>query len=147
MVDELNPPETEIAALTRQLAERDHAFGELKTRLETAEATASTAAESAKKAAAGDIALIDATSKYQALLVQTNPDIPAEIIKGGTIAELEASLISGKAIVQHVKQTLEAQALAAPIPAGAPERTPVDLSSLTPHELIMEGIRHHDSRK
>jgi len=141
-----------IAALTRQLAERDHAFGALKDELEQTktDAAASSARAATEAAAPLTAALTDAAAKYQALIVQTNPEIPAELIKGNTVAELEASLASGKAIVQKVKANLDAQTQAAdsvsPIPAGAPPRQGVDLSSLSAHEKIIEGIKQRDSK-
>jgi len=141
-----------IAALTRQLGERDHAFGALKAELEQAktDAAASSAKAATDAAAPLTAALIDAAARYQALIVLTNPEIPAQLIVGNTIAELEASLTIGKAIVQKVKESLEAQALAAesasPIPAGAPPRQGIDLSSLSPQEKIMEGLRQRDRR-
>jgi len=147
MPEEQKPAETEVEALTRQLGERDHAFGELKARLEKAEAAAASAQAATDIATATTAALTDTIARYQSLLTQTNPEIPAEMIKGGTVAELDASLISGKAIVQKVRESLEAQAQATPIPAGAPARTGIDLSSLSPHEKIIEGLKQHDRRK
>jgi len=142
------PAESEVEALTRQLGERDHAFGALKAELEQAktDAAASSARAAAEAAAPLTAALTDAAARYQALIVQTNPEIPAELIKGNTVAELEASLASGKAIVQKVKANLDAQAQAAPIPAGAPPRQGIDLSSLSPQEKIIEGMKQHDKR-
>jgi hypothetical protein len=146
------PAESEVEALTRQLGQRDHAFGALKAELEQAktDAAASSARAATDAAAPLTAALIDAAARYQALIVLTNPEIPAQLIVGNTIAELEASLTIGKAIVQKVKQSLEAQALAAesasPIPAGAPPRQGIDLSSLSPQEKIMEGLRQRDRR-
>ena len=154
MIDETTPPpaappaETEVAALTRQLGERDHAFGALKAELEQAkaDAEASSARTAAESAASITAAVADAAAKYQALIVQTNPEIPAELIVGNTIAELAASLARGKSIVQKVKTNLDAQTQAAPVPAGAPARQGVDLSSLSAHEKIIEGIRQRDSK-
>jgi hypothetical protein len=135
-----------IAALTRQLGERDHAFGKLKTELEQTktDAAASSARAAAEAAAPLTAALTDAAAKYQALIVQTNPEIPAELIKGNTVAELEASLASGKAIVQKVKESLDAQAQATPVPPGAPTRQGIDLSNLSAHEKIIEGLKQRD---
>ena len=160
-VPSLPSPETDveaatIAALTRQLGERDHAFGALKAELEQAkaDAAASSARTAAESAAAITAAVADAAARYQALIVQTNPEIPAELIVGNTIAELEASLARGKSIVQKVKTNLDAQAQAAeslvdsvnPIPAGAPPRQGIDLSSLSPQEKIIEGLKQRDRK-
>ena len=92
MTDEQKPQETEVEALTRQLGERDHAFGALKAELEKAktDAAASSARAATEAAAPLTAALTDAAANYRALLVQTNPEIPADMIKGSTVAELEA---------------------------------------------------------
>ena len=152
-VPSLPSPETDvaaatIAALTRQLGERDHAFGALKAELEQTktDAAASSARTAAESAAMVSAAVADAAARYQALIVQTNPEIPAELIVGNTIAELEASLARGKSIVQKVKANLDAQAQAAPIPAGAPPRQGIDLSSLSPQEKIIEGLKQRDRK-
>jgi hypothetical protein len=150
--------ETEVEALTRKLGERDQAFAPLKAELEQTkqalaaktqetDAAASSARAAVESAAALTAALTDATAKYQALLVQTNPEIPADLIKGSTVAEIDASLASAKTIVQKVKESIEAQDKATPIPAGAPPRQAPDLESLSATEKIKAGLLQHDNKK
>lgn len=139
--------ETEVEALKRQLGERDQAFAPLKAELEQVKQQLAAKTQTEEQVATLTAALTDATAKYQALLVQSNPDIPADLIKGDSVAELEASLANAKTIVQKVKESIEAQAQATPIPAGAPPRQGVDLSSLSPQEKIILGLQQHDRGK
>lgn len=138
--------ETEVAALTRQLGERDQAFAPLKAELELVKQQLAAKTQTEEQVSALTASLTDAAAKYQALLVQTNPEIPADMIKGSTVAEIDASLASAKTIVQKVKESLEAQDKAAPIPAGAPPRQGIDLSGLSPTAKIIEGLKQHDRK-
>ncbi len=138
--------ETEVEALTRQLGERDQAFAPLKAELEQTKQALAAKTQTEEQVTALTAALTDAAAKYQALLVKTNPEIPADMIKGSTVAELEASLASGKAIVQKVKESLDAQAQATPVPPGAPTRQGPDLSGLSPQAKIIEGLKQHDRK-
>ena len=78
--------------------------------------------------------LKEAVDKYRQIILSHNPDIPGEMIQGETVAELDSSLERAKAIVERVKQHLEAQ-----VPAGAPART-LDIESLSPIEKIKYGL-------
>jgi len=144
---EKQPQETEVEALKRQLGERDQAFAPLKAELEQVKQQLAAKTKTEEQVAALTDALTDATAKYQALLVQSNPEIPADLIKGNTVAEIDAALASAKTIVQKVKESIEAQDKAAPIPAGAPLRQGLDLDSLSPTQKIIEGLKQHDGRK
>ena len=75
-----------------------------------------------------------------ALVVQANPGVPAELITGDTIEEVNVSLKNAQAIVDRVRQEMEAEASKTKIPAGAPQRTPPDLSALSPREKIKYAI-------
>ena len=84
--------------------------------------------------------LAEAVSSYRALAVETNPQVLAELITGATIEEINASLEKTITLVNRVKQDIEAEITAARIPAGAPERTPVNLEALTPREKTQMTI-------
>jgi hypothetical protein len=85
--------------------------------------------------------LSGAVAKYRAVLLATAPEVPAELVKGESIAEIDASLEQARGIVSKVRQQLEAEAEANKVPAGAPERTPQDLSALSPAEKIAYALR------
>ncbi len=84
--------------------------------------------------------LAQAVSSYKALVVKSNPGVFEEMIAGDTIEDINASLERAKTIVGKVRQGLEAEMASAKVPAGAPERTPTDLSSLSPREKIQYAI-------
>ena len=82
-----------------------------------------------------------AVAKYRAAVLAAAPGIPAELVKGDSIAEIDASLEQARGIVSRVRQQLESEADANKVPAGAPERTPQDLSALSPAEKIAYALR------
>jgi hypothetical protein len=85
--------------------------------------------------------LSGAVTKYRAAILAAAPDIPMELVKGDSIAEIDASLEQARGIVSKVRQQLEAEAEANKVPAGAPQRTPQDLSALSPAEKIAYALK------
>jgi uncharacterized coiled-coil protein SlyX len=84
--------------------------------------------------------LAQAVASYRALAVRSNPGLPEEAIVGESIEEIDTSLAGAQALVDRVRQELEAEIAAARIPAGAPQRKPLDLSALSPKEKIQYAI-------
>ncbi|OGN99614.1 MAG: hypothetical protein A2Y59_05790 [Chloroflexi bacterium RBG_13_52_14] len=84
--------------------------------------------------------LSGAVVKYRAALLDGMPDVPGDLVKGTTIEEIDSSLEQARGIVAKVKQQLESEAEAKRVPAGAPQRTPQDLSALTPAEKIAYAL-------
>ena len=58
------------------------------------------------------------------------------ITTGDTIEEVNESLKNALALVERVRQEMEAEASRTKVPAGAPQRAPLDLSELSPREKI-----------
>ena len=87
-----------------------------------------------------DEKLTQAVSSYKALVVKSNTGVLEELIVGKTIEDINASLERAQTIVGKVRQGLEAEIALAKVPAGAPERTPTDLSALSPREKIQYAI-------
>jgi len=85
-------------------------------------------------------AVNQAVASYRVLAVQANPDIIEELITGDTIDDVNASLKRAKTFVSKVREGLEAEVAGAKVPAGAPQRTPIDLSALSPREKIQYAI-------
>jgi len=83
----------------------------------------------------------EAVGHYLDMAKALNPTIPEGIIVGGTIAEIDQSVEKGKAIVEAVKKTMEAEAAATKVPAGAPTRGEISLEGLSPREKIAAGIQ------
>ena len=81
-----------------------------------------------------------AVAKYRGALLAAAPDLPEEMVAGGTIEEVEASVARARELVERVRKQLEARAQAQRVPAGAPPRTPPDLSALSPGEKIAYAL-------
>jgi SMC interacting uncharacterized protein involved in chromosome segregation len=86
--------------------------------------------------------LDEAIAAYKEMVQQANPGLVAGMVKGDTIADINESVKSARALVEKVKQEVAAESARVKVPAGAPQRTPLDLSGLTSREKIkyaMEG--------
>ena len=108
--------ESETSELKQSLVEFNHTIGELKT------------------------SLSEATQNYKAQVLAANPDVPEELISGESIEEVNTSLASARELVLKVRKGIEAEISNTRFPAGAPERTPPDLSGLSPREKIQYAI-------
>jgi septal ring factor EnvC (AmiA/AmiB activator) len=84
--------------------------------------------------------LAQAVAAYKEMAVQANPDLPAELITGDTIDAAKESVKNARAIVDKVRQEMEAEAAKTRVPAGAPQRAPVDFSGLSAREKIQYAI-------
>jgi chromosome segregation ATPase len=140
-----------VAELEGLIAERDEALvakeqhlAELEQALtakdEQVAALTQSAAELEQKLAGLEESLAQAISSYRALIVKYNPSVSEEQVSGDSIEEIDASLASAQALINRVRQELEAEMAAARIPAGAPQRTPADLSALSPRDKIQYAI-------
>jgi chromosome segregation ATPase len=86
-------------------------------------------------------ALAQAVAAYKEAVVQANPGLPAELITGDTIDAVKESVKNARAIMDRVRQEMEAAAAKTRVPAGAPQRAPLDLSGLSPREKIQQGLK------
>ena len=84
--------------------------------------------------------LKNAVVAYKAVVVQANPYITEELITGNTIDELNQSVEKAKTLIAQVRTSIEADIASGKVPAGAPARTPPDLSALSPREKIQYAI-------
>jgi hypothetical protein len=143
-ISEADSLKLEIAALRGQLKERDTAIAGLEKTMaekDTGIAVMKQVAEDFKeKFAITGQALTQAVADYKELAVTANPGPVAEMIKGDSIQAVKESLLNAKALVERVKQEVGAENSRLRVPAGAPQRTPPDLSGLTPREKIKYGM-------
>jgi len=99
----------------------------------------------AKAAAEAALAVKEANAqamaKYLDAVRLANPTIPEDIIAGDTIEAIDASVEKAQSIASAVRQSLEAEAKEAKVPAGAPPRGEISLEGLTPREKIAAGIQ------
>jgi len=97
--------------------------------------------EAAAKLANVSGSLDTAVAKYLGVAKALNPSVPGDIIGGVTIEEIDASVEKGSGIVAAVRKTIEAEAAAGKVPAGAPERGGIGTEGLSPREKIAAGIK------
>jgi len=93
-------------------------------------------AESEEKLTTINQSLAEAIASYKALVAQSTPEVLEELITGDTIEAINESLEKARTMISRVRQGLEAEITAGKVPAGAPIRTPPDLSALSPREKI-----------
>jgi uncharacterized protein (DUF3084 family) len=86
-------------------------------------------------------AMMQAVAAYKEMAAKANPGLPSELISGDTIAAVNESVKNARAVVEKVRQEMEAEAARTRIPAGAPRRSVPDLSGLSPREKIQQGLK------
>ncbi len=85
-------------------------------------------------------ALPQAVAAYKEIVVAANPGVLSELIAGDTIEAVNESLKNARSLMERVKQEMENEAARTRVPAGAPPRTPPDLSALSPREKIQYAL-------
>jgi uncharacterized protein (DUF3084 family) len=92
-----------------------------------------------------------AVEDFKKLAAASNPLLPPEVISGATIEEVKASIEKANKLVANVQSFLQEgltkQAQQASVPAGAPARTGLDLSSLSTNEKINLGLEQARKKK
>ncbi|MFC1914373.1 hypothetical protein ACFLXF_03780 [Chloroflexota bacterium] len=130
LVRELKSRSDKINKLEQALAEKESELLALKQSMADAE----------KKLNEVNENLAQAVASYKSLIVVTNPGVLAELITGSTVGEVDESLNNAQALVERVKKEMEAEASKTKIPAGSPQRAPLDLSALSAREKIQYAI-------
>ena len=142
--DELERLKQEKEALTRELESRNAIIVELEQVVASKDSEIvilkQAVAESDRKLAELNNTLAQAVASYKGLVTETNPEVPVELITGDTIDAINESLENARALIDRVKQGIEAEVSKTKIPVGAPQRTPLDLSVLSPREKIQYAI-------
>jgi septal ring factor EnvC (AmiA/AmiB activator) len=83
-----------------------------------------------------DSRLAVAVNSYKKMITGNHADIPAELISGDSIEEIDSSLEKAKTLVARIRQGLEKDISAMHIPGGAPVRGEPDIAGLSPIEKI-----------
>ena len=85
-----------------------------------------------------------AVESYLGLARAANPQVPAALIAGTTIEEIDASCEKGRGLVEAVRKSVleeaAAKAAAVKVPAGAPARGGISTEGMTAREKIAAGI-------
>ena len=149
MMDELDTNSVEAKgvkpeAVTRELEAKDAAIASLEQAVTSQDteiaALKQAVSDAEKKLDELGNALAQAVASYKARLISSNPGVLAELITGNTINEVDESLKNAQTIIDRVRQEMEAEASRIRVPAGAPQRLPLNLSVLSPREKIQYAI-------
>ena len=130
----------DITVLRQTLSERENSLKQLETEIENANAKLKT---HVTELAGRDKEVSDlrgklggAAAKYRQIILSGSPDVPEELIKGETVEEIEASFKQARQVVEKVRRGLEGKQQLERVPAGAPPRSPLDVSAMSPQEKI-----------
>ena len=127
---EIKIREEKIAGLEKSLSEKESEITAVKKSLD----------EAKKAIVETSLDLSQAVAAYKEMVGQANPGPVAEMVKGNTIAEINASLKSARELVTKVRQDVGAENARVRVPAGAPQRASADLSALSAREKIRFGM-------
>ncbi len=130
LVNELETKNTRITELEAAFSEKDSEIATLK----------QTVVDDNQKSGALNESLSQAVAAYKTLVVKANPSVIEELITGNTITEINQSLENAKTLISKVRGGIELEIASGKVPAGAPQRTPLDLSALSPREKIQYAI-------
>ena len=140
-VERLQLEATDADARARQaLAEADGLREDVRASAETAAAAAADATALREQIAEATQQARTAAERYRELVVRTEPALPAELIAGDTVDDVDASVAAARTMVGRVRSHIEAQSQAGRVPAGAPPRSSLDVSALSPEQKIRYGL-------
>lgn len=125
------------------------ALAELKA-LTDAETETSTAVEAALEATRRELEeqrrlALAAVARYRDAALTAEPDLPADLISGETLEEVDASLAAARRTVAQIRQRLAeeaetAESFARGFPAGAPARLGPSTEGMSAAEKIARGL-------
>jgi chromosome segregation ATPase len=143
--DELATIKAELEAEKKAIADAQAILAEKDARIAELEKALSEAKQQSEAVTAEFATLKDthtkAVAKYLVAVKTANPTLPADVITGSTIDEIDATLAKALTIAESVKKSLEAQAKEAKVPAGAPTRGGIALEAMSPREKIAAGLQ------
>ena len=134
---ELERMEARTADSEARAAEFESQLGELREQAGKAEADA------AERADEVTTQLKSAAERYREVALERSPELPAELVKGDTVEEIDEALERARATVSKVRGHLESRAQAGRVPVGAPARSEPDLSTMSPEEKIKFGLQQN----
>ena len=149
MTDELAATQEELAAARAELERLQEAAADSEARAAHAESQLTQAnaeielARNESETREQDLTaqLQSAADRYRGLALEQAPELPAELVSGATVAEVDEALQRARETVSKVRGHLESQAQAGKVPVGAPPRSEPDLSGLSTEEKISYGLQ------
>jgi hypothetical protein len=101
-----------------------------------------TLAEAKQAIVETSVDLAQAVAAYKTVSLKANPGLVADMVKGNTIAEVDAAVKQAKELVDSVRQEVSAENLKVRVPAGAPPRTLSDFTALSAREKIKFAVEN-----
>jgi archaellum component FlaC len=142
--DEVAALRQQNEALARELEARNASIAQQEQKLAGKDAEIVALAQSLNEARQSleglSKALPQAVAAYKELIVQANPGLLPELLTGDTIEAVGESLKQARALMEKVRREMEAEAAKTRVPAGSPQRAPLDLSALSAREKIQYAI-------
>ena len=150
--DQLAEARAEIERLQVTAADREaraahleESLAQLREQLASVQAEASARAEEVcnLQERAGDLEsqVKAAATRYREAVLQAAPDLPADLVAGDSVEEVDRSLEAARQTVSSVRGHIESQAEAGRVPVGAPPRSGPDLSALSAADKIRLGLQ------
>jgi len=84
--------------------------------------------------------LRQAALRYREARLTTHPEVPADMVNGEAIEEIDQQVEAALKLVSLVKDRLQAESQAVRVPIGSPPRRAPDLSALPAAEKIRLGL-------
>lgn len=81
-----------------------------------------------------------AVARYRTMVLATAPEVPDELVKGDSVADVDTTFAAAREVVERVRRQLEEQLESQRVPAGAPARMPPDVSGLSAAEKIAYAL-------
>ena len=130
-------PEEELAKLNARVIELEQVLVGKESEIASLKQTGQ---EMETRLTALNDSLSRAVASYKTVVIRANPEVIEELISGNTIASIDESLVKAKELVSRVRRGVESEISLSKVPAGAPERTSHDLSTLSPREKIQYAM-------
>lgn len=148
MMEKQSTQANELATERQARAALEESAGTLNSRIAELEGSLKEAKEANEASTAEVAGLLEAQGKavesYLALSRAANPQVPAALIGGATIEEIDASCEKGRGLVEAVRESVlkeaAAKATAVKVPAGAPARGGISTEGMSAREKIAAGI-------
>jgi chromosome segregation ATPase len=83
--------------------------------------------------------------RYRQIALERSPELPADLIAGETVEEIDASIERARETVSKVRGHLEAHMRSTRVPVGAPARSEPDFADLNAQQKIARGIEQRRS--
>ena len=156
MREELMAAQSELERLQVTAADREaraaHLEGQLsQVREELSQAESETQAREGELAGAREQAealqaqVRSSAERYREAALQQSPELPAELVTGDTVEEVDQAIQRARETVSKVRGHLESQAQAGRVPVGAPPRSGPDFSAMSAEEKIRFGLQQSGS--